>query len=85
MNIATFNPGSVYEMSFIGDSNLRPQFVCVKRTAKTATFKAIDSNETLKRRVKVYDNSEFVLDGNYSMSPRIKASRKVKDLIYMNK
>lgn len=82
---ATFNIGSVYEMTFIGDSNLRPQFVCIKRTKATATFKAVEGSETLTRRVKVYDNSEYVLEGNYSMSPRIKAERIVKGLIYMIK
>jgi hypothetical protein len=74
---AQFKIGSTYEMSFIGDRNLRPQYKCVKRTAKTATFIGVKNNEVLNRRVKTYDNREYVLDGAYSMAPAIYADKVV--------
>lgn len=82
MNNATttqaFEVGKTYEMSFIGDSNLRPHFKCVKRTAKTATFERVRNGELLTRKIKSYDGSEYVLDGSYSMAPSINARREVK-------
>jgi hypothetical protein len=76
--ITTFETGNIYEMRFIGDSDLKVKFICVKRTAKSVTFERFqNSNETITRRVKVWDGSEYVLDGNYSMAPSIKASNLV--------
>lgn len=72
-----FEVGNVYEMRFIGDSDLRPQFICVNRTAKTATFERFKGTETLTRRIKEYEGVEYVLEGAYSMAPRIKASNVV--------
>lgn len=69
--VTKFAIGKTYNMRFIGDSNLRPEFVCVKLTAKTATFKG--KHETISKRIKVYDNVEYVLAGSYSMAPSIKA------------
>jgi len=73
--IATFEIGKTYQMSFIGDSDLKVNFTCIKRTAKTATFK--NSNEMITRKINSYGDSEYVLDGSYSMSPSIRASRIV--------
>ncbi len=73
-----FEEGNIYQMRFIGDSELKPQFICVKRTAKTITFSKIGSNkENMNRRVKVYNNVEYVLEGSYSMAPSIKADKIV--------
>ena len=69
--ITKFELGKTYNMRFIGDNDLRPEFVCVKLTAKTATFKG--EHETISKRIKVYDNVEYVLAGSYSMAPSIKA------------
>lgn len=75
-NTATqFETGNIYEMSFIGDSALRPLWICVKRTAKTVTMEAFQGNESMTRRVKSYEGVEYILDGSYSMTPRIKADR----------
>lgn len=73
-----FEPNNVYEMCFIGDSQLKPKYICVKRTEKTATFQRFQHPEDeIKRRIKLDSyNSEYVLDGNYSMAPSI-SSRKV--------
>lgn len=76
----TFRESGVYEMTFVGDSQLRPRFICTKRTKSMATFKRLNTKqeEVIKRRVKVgSDGSEYVLDGSYSMSPQIKASNCV--------
>jgi len=75
--ITKFEVGNIYEMRFIGDNDLRPQFICVKRTAKTATFECFKGTESLTRRIKEYDNSEYILEGNYSKAPRIKANKVV--------
>ena len=73
-----FEAGNIYQMRFIGDSELKPQFICVKRTAKTITFSKIGSKkENINRRVKVYNGVEYILDGSYSMAPSIKADKIV--------
>jgi hypothetical protein len=76
---AKFEIGKTYEMSFIGDSNLRPHFLCIKRTEKTATFQRVRGGaETLTRKIKTYSGAEYVLEGNYSMAPSINSKREVK-------
>jgi hypothetical protein len=75
--ITQFETGNIYEMRFIGDSDLRPQYICVKRTAKTVTFERFKSTESITRRIKTYNNVEYIIDGNYSMAPSIKADRVV--------
>lgn len=72
-----FEIGKTYEMSFIGDSNLKPRFTCIGRTEKTAKFQRVNSSETLSRKIKVYSGSEYVLEGSYSMAPSINAKRVV--------
>jgi len=72
-----FETGSVYQMTFIGDSSLKVEYLCVKRTNKTVTFEKYKGTETLTRRIKVYDDVEYVLQGSYSMAPSIKATRIV--------
>ena len=69
---AKFELGKTYNMRFIGDSDLRPEFVCFKLTAKTATFQG--KHEKISKRIKVYDGVEYVLAGSYSMAPSIKAA-----------
>ena len=77
MKTAKFETGATYQMRFIGDNELRPEFVCIKRTAKTATFKG--DNEIITRKIKTFgDNgSEYIVTGNYSMAPSINAEYKV--------
>lgn len=70
-----FEVGKKYEMRFIGDSELKPVFVCVSRTLKIAKFEV--KHETLTRKIKVYNNFEYVLEGSYSMSPSIRADKIV--------
>lgn len=72
-----FETGNVYEMTFIGDSNLRPQWICINRTAKTVTFERFKGTESMTRRIKEWDGCEYILDGSYSMAPQIKATRLV--------
>jgi hypothetical protein len=77
-NMAKFKVGSTYEMRFIGDSNLKPKFTCIKRTEKTATFKRYERTETFTKKIKTSDDGEYVLYGNYSMSPIIRAKNIVR-------
>ena len=75
-----FEEGNIYEMRFIGDSDLRPQWICTKRTAKTVTFERFKSTESITRRVKMssgHTNYEYILDGSYSMAPSINADKIV--------
>lgn len=75
MNIKNFEVGNIYEMRYVGDSQLKPQFICVKVTDKTATFERFGQKEKpISRRIKT--NSEgvqYIVDGNYSMAPSITA------------
>ena len=72
-----FEAGNIYEMSFIGDSELKPQWICIKRTAKTVTFERFQKKESITRRIKSYNNCEYILDGSYSMAPSINAGKVV--------
>jgi len=73
-----FEAGDIYEMTFVTDHQLRPHFLCTKRTAKTAWFKAIDRNETLRRRIKTdTEGNEYIVEGGYSMAPTINSKRVV--------
>jgi hypothetical protein len=73
-----FEEGNIYEMRFIGDSDLKPQFICLKRTAKTATFQRFQSTEkAFTRKIKTYNNSEYIVDGSYSMAPSINSNKVV--------
>ena len=77
-SITTFEANKIYQMRFIGDSDLKVNYLCVGRTAKRATFQKVGStSEVIKRGVKVHGGTEYVLEGSYSMSPCIKASRIV--------
>lgn len=81
-----FEANKTYEMSYIGDSELRPKWLCVKRTAKTATFqRPDDESEKMTRRIKIdSEGNEYVLQGSYSMAPCINAKRIVEPLISLN-
>jgi hypothetical protein len=76
-NIQKFEIGQSYQMTFIGDSELRPEFLCTKRTAKTVTFKG--KHEVLTKKIR-FDNDqhEYVVAGSYSMAPTISSYRKIQ-------
>lgn len=61
-------------MGFIGDSNLKPEFICVKRTEKTATFERFQGTEKMTRRINVHNGVEYIREGSYSMAPTIYAN-----------
>lgn len=73
-----FETGNIYRMTFIGDSNLKADFICVNRTEKTVTFERFkNSKEVLKRKINNYNGVEFIKEGNYSMAPTIYANKIV--------
>ncbi len=73
-----FETGNIYEMRFIGDSDLRPKYICVKRTATKVTFERFQNpGDSITRKIKVWDNNEFIVDGSYSMAPSINAKNLV--------
>lgn len=76
-DMTNFETGNIYEMRFIGDSELKVQWLCVKMTPKTASFKCLTSTEVITRKIKTYNNCDYVLQGSYSMAPSISASRIV--------
>lgn len=72
-----FEEGNIYMMTFAGDSELKLQFICVKRTAKMATFEAVFGNEVIQKKIKEFDGVEMVRVGSYSMAPAIYADKLV--------
>ena len=71
-----FEEGNIYQMNFIGDSELKPQFICVKTTAKTATFERfMHPTDKITRKIKTYSGVEYIREGNYSMAPSIHADK----------
>jgi hypothetical protein len=74
METLKFKTGTNYEMRFIGDSDLRVIFTCIKLTEKTATFKNFQNSEVITKKIKVYDNCEFIKARSYSMAPSISAN-----------
>ena len=73
--IVKFETGNVYSMNFIGDSQLKPEWICVKLTPKTATFERFQGTESMTRRIKTYRGVDYVLQGSYSMAPSIQADK----------
>ena len=76
METLKFKAGTTYQMTFVTDSQLKPEFVCIKRTEKSATF--TDKHETFTRRIKELDGIEYIMYGSYSMAPCISARRSVE-------
>ena len=73
--IVKFEVGNIYEMRFIGDSNLKPHFICVKITEKTASFERYQKpSDKFTKKKKVSNNAEYVLYDTYSMAPIIRAT-----------
>lgn len=78
MKNTRFETGSIYEMRFITDSDLSAKYICVKRTEKTVTFERfMNSSDVISKKIRIYDNEEYVVTANYSMAPCIKSSRIV--------
>lgn len=75
MTATKFETGKTYKMLFIGDADLSPLFVCLKRTDKMVTLKG--THETLNCRIKLYNGCEYIKAGNYSMAPSIYADKVV--------
>ena len=67
----TFIQGNTYQMRFIGDSDLVTSLLCYKRTEKTVSFKSV--HETFTRKIKVFNNEEYITLGSYSMAPSVRA------------
>ena len=78
-NIIKFEEGNIYQMSYIGDSELKPHYICIKRTAKTATFQLFQNpdSEPIRRKINNHDGVEYILKGSYSMAPVIRANKIV--------
>ena len=74
-----FEAYNIYEMRYIGDSSLKPHYICIGRTAKMASFQRFQepNSEVIKRKIKEHDGCEYVLKGSYSMAPVINAKRIV--------
>lgn len=72
-----FETGNVYEMRFIGDSELKVKWICTKLTAKNATFQKFEGSEKITKKIRTYNNVDYILQGSYSMAPSIHADRIV--------
>ena len=77
MTFTKFQRGNIYEMRFIGDSELRVPYICVKRTAKTVILQGLDNKETLKKKINIFDGVEYIKAGTYSKAPTIYADRVI--------
>lgn len=77
-DLKKFEIGNIYEMSFVGDSDLKPKFICIDRSPKFATFERYQGTERIKRKIKKgSDGIEYIVDGSYSMAPSINAKKTV--------
>ena len=73
-----FEVGNIYEMRLVGDNDLRPHFICTKRTAKTVTFESKTGNEKFTKRInKCTEGHDRIVHGSYSMAPYIKSNKIV--------
>jgi hypothetical protein len=73
---ATFQAGSRYQLTFIGNADLHVTYEVVKRTAKFVTL--TDGTETVRCKVMEYEGEEQCMpEGSYSMCPVLGARRKV--------
>lgn len=72
-----FEKGNIYTMTFAGDSELKLQFICIERTAKTATFEAVFGDEVIQKKIKEFEGVEMVRVGSYSKAPAIYANKLV--------
>jgi len=83
MESLKFEEGNIYGMNFIGDSELKIKWICIKITAKTASFKKTTNSlnlcedEIITRKIKTYNNIDYIVDGSYSMAPAIYANNVV--------
>ena len=67
--ITTINTNDTLQISFIGDSQLKPICKVILRKGNFVTVQ-LSSTEIVKRKVHVYDNAEFIYPyGKYSMAP----------------
>jgi hypothetical protein len=81
MKTTKFETGNVYEMRFVTDAYLIAKYICVKRTDKTVTFERFNcdySYDAITKKIKVYNNAEYIVLGNYSMAPSIKSTNLIK-------
>lgn len=72
-----FEVGDIYQMTFIGDADLKVPYICVKRTAKTVVLEKYKGKEVLNKRINIYNGVEYVKCGNYSMAPTIHADKVI--------
>mgnify|MGYP003655328387 CR=1 FL=1 len=73
--ITNFKIDKTYLMTFIGDSDLKVKWKCTKLTPKTATFQREGAEEKMTRKIKVHNKVEYVIEGNYSFAPSIRADK----------
>jgi hypothetical protein len=70
--ITTINTNDTLQISFIGDSQLKPICKVILRKGNFVTVQ-LSSTEIVKRKVHVYDNEEYIFPyGKYSMAPTAK-------------
>jgi len=77
--VIRFEVGNIYELRFVGDHNVRPQYICTKRTALSVSFEEFNSPHApkLTKRFKIHNGHEYITAGNYSMAPIIRADKVV--------
>lgn len=78
-NIIKFEEWNIYQMRYIGDSELKPKYICVGRSEKMASFQSFQNpnSKVIKRRIKIHNGVEYIVNGSYSMAPSIHADKVV--------
>jgi hypothetical protein len=77
-SVVKFEAGNIYQMNFIGDSELKPKYICVRVTEKTVSFERFNNAaDKVTRKIKTFRGVQYVVDGSYSMAPSIYADKVV--------
>jgi len=86
MESIKFETGQNYLMSWIGDSDLKTEYLAVKRTAKTLSVMQTTSKEIKTCRISVWRGVEHIYPmGKYSMCPSLYADKAIKEEIKSTK
>ncbi len=76
--IKTFETGKTYRGRSIGDSDCIWDVTIIKRTAKTVTIKEPMTNNIVRKKLHIYDNSEaFYPMSQYRMAVIIRAEKLI--------
>lgn len=75
-DVLSFEVGTIYYVRSIGDYDCVWSYRVIRRTAKFVTLEDVQSGETVRVGVSVWDGEETAMPhGRYSMAPTLRAGR----------